>query len=138
MLYGNKYNTIKRSIIMSKFRKVLLVVTLIAVAVTSIALVSACNKDDKDDLPNIESIKATVASGTVFTVGTAFDSTKITVTAKLDNGEERKVETVKAISYDLSVLKLNAEGKFTEAGEYTLPVKYSDWSTTVKIVVTEA
>lgn len=123
---------------MFKFKKVILVVALITVAVSSIALVSACNKDDGEDLPNIESIKAEVVSGTTFTVGTAFDSTKITVTAKLDDGTTRAVETVKAISYDLSVLKLNAEGKFTEAGEYTLPVKYSDWTTSVVIVVAEA
>ncbi len=123
---------------MFKFKKAILVVALIAVAVSSIALVSACNDKDGEDLPNIESIKAEVVSGTTFTVGAAFDSTKITVTAKLDDGTTRAVETVKAIYYDLSVLKLDAGGKFTEAGEYNLPVRYSDWTTTVVIEVTEA
>ena len=123
---------------MSKFKKILLVVALIAVAATSVALVSACKDNKGEDLPDIESIKAEVVSGTAFTVGAAFDSTKITVTAKLDDGTTRAVETVKAIYYDLSVLKLDDGGKFTEAGEYTLPVRYSDWTTTVVIKVTEA
>lgn len=123
---------------MSLFKKSMLVLMLVAVMATSVALVSACNDKDGEDLPNIESIKAEVVSGTTFTVGAAFDSTKITVTAKLDDGTTRAVETVKAIYYDLSVLKLDAGGKFTEAGEYNLPVRYSDWTTTVVIEVTEA
>lgn len=123
---------------MSLFKKSMLVLMLVAVVATSVALVSACNDKDGEDLPNIESIKAEVVSGTTFTVGAAFDSTKITVTAKLDDGTTRAVETVKAIYYDLSVLKLDAGGKFTEAGEYNLPVRYSDWTTTVVIEVTEA
>lgn len=123
---------------MSLFKKSMLVLMLVAVVATSVALVSACKDKDGEDLPNIESIKAEVVSGTTFTVGAAFDSTKITVTAKLDDGTTRAVETVKAIYYDLSVLKLDAGGKFTEAGEYNLPVRYSDWTTTVVIKVTEA
>lgn len=123
---------------MSLFKKSMLVLMLVAVVATSVALVSACNNKDGEDLPNIESIKAEVVSGTTFTVGAAFDSTKITVTAKLDDGTTRAVETVKAIYYDLSVLKLDAGGKFTEAGEYNLPVRYSDWTTTVVIEVAEA
>lgn len=123
---------------MSLFKKSMLVLMLVAVVATSVALVSACKDKDGEDLPDIESIKAEVVSGTTFTVGAAFDSTKITVTAKLDDGTTRAVETVKAIYYDLSVLKLDAGGKFTEAGEYNLPVRYSDWTTTVVIKVTEA
>ena len=123
---------------MSLFKKSMLVLMLVAVVATSVALVSACNNKDGEDLPAIESIKAEVVSGTTFTVGAAFDSTKITVTAKLDDGTTRAVETVKAIYYDLSVLKLDAGGKFTEAGEYNLPVRYSDWTMTVVIEVTEA
>ena len=123
---------------MSLFKKSMLVLMLVAVVATSVALVSACNNKDGEDLPAIESIKAEVVSGTTFTVGAAFDSTKITVTAKLDDGTTRAVETVKAIYYDLSVLKLDAGGKFTEAGEYNLPVRYSDWTTTVVIKVAEA
>ena len=123
---------------MSLFKKSMLVLMLVAVVATSVVLVSACNNKDGEDLPDIESIKAEVVSGTTFTVGAAFDSTKITVTAKLDDGTTRAVETVKAIYYDLSVLKLDAGGKFTEAGEYNLPVRYSDWTTTVVIEVTEA
>lgn len=123
---------------MSLFKKSMLVLMLVAVVATSVALVGACNDKDGEDLPNIESIKAEVVSGTTFTVGAAFDSTKITVTAKLDDGTTRAVETVKAIYYDLSVLKLDAGGKFTEAGEYNLPVRYSDWTTTVVIKVAEA
>ena len=123
---------------MSLFKKSMLVLMLVAVVATSVALVSACKDKNGEDLPNIESIKAEVVSGTTFTVGAAFDSTKITVTAKLDDGTTRAVETVKAIYYDLSVLKLDAGGKFTEAGEYNLPVRYSDWTTTVVIEVTEA
>lgn len=123
---------------MSLFKKSMLVLMLVAVVATSVALVSACKDKNGEDLPNIESIKAEVVSGTTFTVGAAFDSTKITVTAKLDDGTTRAVETVKAIYYDLSVLKLDAGGKFTEAGEYNLPVRYSDWTTTVVIKVAEA
>ena len=123
---------------MSLFKKSMLVLMLLAVVATSVVLVGACNNKDGEDLPNIESIKAEVVSGTTFTVGAAFDSTKITVTAKLDDGTTRAVETVKAIYYDLSVLKLDAGGKFTEAGEYNLPVRYSDWTTTVVIKVAEA
>ena len=123
---------------MSLFKKSMLVLMLVAVVATSVVLVSACKDKNGEDLPNIESIKAEVVSGTTFTVGAAFDSTKITVTAKLDDGTTRAVETVKAIYYDLSVLKLDAGGKFTEAGEYNLPVRYSDWTTTVVIEVTEA
>ena len=102
---------------MSLFKKSMLVLMLVAVVATSVALVGACNDKDGEDLPNIESIKAEV---------------------KLDDGTTRAVETVKAIYYDLSVLKLDAGGKFTEAGEYNLPVRYSDWTTTVVIEVTEA
>lgn len=123
---------------MSLFKKSMLVLMLVAVVATSVVLASACKDKNGEDLPNIESIKAEVVSGTTFTVGAAFDSTKITVTAKLDDGTTRAVETVKAIYYDLSVLKLDAGGKFTEAGEFTLPVKYSDWTTTVVIKVAEA
>jgi hypothetical protein len=92
---------------------------------------------EEETLPQIESIKAKLDSTVNYSVGDTFDSTKITVTAVLDDETERNVETVAAIVFDTSDLLLDTQNVFTESGTYNLVINYSAFSTELEIVVSE-
>lgn len=119
-------------------KKIISVILMVVLCVCAISVFVGCTQDKETDVPKITSISAKVSSDANFTVGSAFDSKYITVTASLDNKTSKAVVTTSAISYDLSAIKLDNDGNFTEAGEFTMKVTYSDWSTNVKIIVKDA
>ncbi len=116
-------------------KKTLACILMLVVAVTALCTFVGCTSDKEEEVPAITSISAKVASNADFNVGEKFDSKYITVTAKLDDKTQSEVSTTAAVSYDLAALKLDDDGNFTEAGEFTLEVTYSDWSTTVVVKV---
>lgn len=119
-------------------KKILACVLMVVIAVATLCVFVGCTDKKEEAVPAITGITAKVASDANYTVGSAFDSKYITVTAALDNKSTMAVTTTAAISYDLADIKLDADGKFTEAGEFTMDVSYSDWTTTVKVKVKAA
>lgn len=114
----------------------------IAVAVLTMILVcgmlfglTACKKEAT--APEIVSIYAKSTDKLTYKVGDAWNSSVIKVYAKFNDDTESPVSTTAAIYYDVSGLKLDSYGKYTEAGTYTLPIKFSDFSTTLTITVAE-
>lgn len=120
---------------MKKFFTCMLVFVL---AITATCLFVGCTNNNDDDVQTVKSISAKVVSGTTFVVGDAFDSSKITVTATLDDNTTRDVSTTSAIAFDREAMKLDSDGNFTEAGTYSVKVTFADVSTTVSVTVTEA
>lgn len=119
-------------------KKILACVLMVVLVVTAVFVFVGCTNNKEEKVPAITGITAKVASDANYTVGSAFNSKYITVTASLDNKTTKAVSTTAAISYDLSDIKLDENGNFTEAGEFVMDVTYSDWSTTVTIKVKEA
>lgn len=119
-------------------KKIISVVLMVVLCVTAVAVFVGCTNDKDTKVPEITGISAKVSSDANYTVGSAFDSKYISVTASLDDKTTQAVATTAAISYDLSALKLDADGNFTEAGEFTMKVTYSDWSTNVTVKVKAA
>ncbi len=123
----------------NSFKKVFALVMMVVLAVTALFVFVGCNdKNADDEIPAVTGITAKVASDANYTVGKAFDSSYITVTASLDDKTTKAIATTAAISYDLTALKLDKDGNFTEAGSFELTVKYSDFSTTVTVKVNSA
>ncbi|MBO7156664.1 MAG: hypothetical protein J6V83_04595 [Clostridia bacterium] len=116
-------------------KKLLACILMLVVAVTALSTFVGCTSKDEEAVPAITAITAKVSADADFNVGEKFDSKYITVTAKLDDKTTSAVSTTAAISYDLAALKLDDDGKFTEAGNFDLKVTFSDWSTTVVIKV---
>ena len=119
-------------------KKILACVLMVVIAVATLSVFVGCTNKNEEEVPAITGITAKVAKDANYTVGSAFDSKYITVIASLDNKTTKTVSTTAAISYDLSDLKLDADGNFTEAGDFVMDVTYSDWSTTVTIKVKAA
>lgn len=117
---------------MKKFLTCILVFVL---AITATCLFVGCTNNKNDDVTDVTGISASVVSGTVFTVGSAFDASKITVTATLSDKTTRTVSTTAAVSFDRAAMHLDSDGNFTQDGTFTVKVSYSDWSTTVDITV---
>jgi hypothetical protein len=115
--------------------KVMFVILIVLSVVASFSLTACAPKED--ELPEIISIEAKLDSTVSYSVGDVFDSSKITVTATLDDETERKVETVAALVFDSEDLLLDSEGKFTVSGTYELLVYYSTFSTILEINVAE-
>ncbi len=119
-------------------KKFLAVVLMVVLSLTAVFVFVGCTNDKDSDVPTITGITAKVSSDANYKVGSAFDTKYITVTASLSDKTTKAVSTTQAISYDYSALKLDNDGKFTEAGDYQLKVTYSDWSTTVTVKVKAA
>ena len=119
-------------------KKSFAIVLLVVIAMATLFAFVGCTNNKEEPVPAINEISAKVSNDANFVVGSAFDSKYITVTASLDNKTTKVVSTTSAISYDLSDIKLDADGKFTEAGTFEMDVKYSDWSTKVTIIVKAA
>ena len=119
-------------------KKIISVVLMVVLCVTAVAVFAGCTNDDETKVPEITGISAKVSSDAKYTVGSAFDSKYISVTASLSDKTTKAISTTSAISYDLAALKLDSDGNFTEAGEFTMKVTYSDWSTNVTIKVKAA
>ncbi|MBQ8178645.1 MAG: hypothetical protein IJ033_05570 [Clostridia bacterium] len=119
-------------------KKIIACVLMVVIAVATLCVFVGCTNKDEEAVPAITGITAKVASDANYKVGSAFDSKYITVTASLDNKTTKVVSTTAAISYDLSDIKLDADGNFTEEGEFTMDVTYSDWTTQVKVKVKAA
>lgn len=118
---------------MKKFISIALVIVL---AITTLAVVTACNKEE--DIPTIESISVKLDSKASFVVGKAFDTSVFKVTAKMSDGTSRLVETTDAINFDRSTLKLNSKGNFTEAGKKTVNITFAGKSASIEIDVKNA
>lgn len=120
-----------------KSKKIVSFVILMALVAASVCIVAACT-DSSSDTPTVTSITAILADDVSYTVGDAFDTEDVTVTATMSDGTERTVETVAALEFALEALKLNDEGEFTEAGEYTLNVSFAGHAASVTFTVAEA
>lgn len=119
-------------------KKLFAIVLLVVIAMATLFVFVGCTNNKEETVPAVTGITAKVATDAKFTVGSQFDSKYITVVASLDDKTTKTVSTTAAISYDLADIKLDAEGKFTEAGQFEMDVKFSDWSTKVTIVVKAA
>lgn len=116
-------------------KKIFACVLMVVIAITTIFVFVGCNDKNENAVPSITGITAKVATDANYTVGSKFDSKFITVIASLDDKTTKTISTTAAISYDLTDIKLDVDGNFTEAGEFEMDVKYSDWSTKVVIKV---
>lgn len=112
------------------------IVLLLLISVGCTLLLFGCAPEE-ESLPQILSIKAKLDATVNYSVGDTFDSSKISVTAILDDETERNVETVSAIVYDTSELHLDTQNVFTESGTFDLVINYSTFSTQLEIVVSE-
>lgn len=119
-------------------KKILAVVLMVVLSLTLVFVFVGCTNDKDTEVPEITAITAKVASDANYKVGSAFDSKYISVKATLTDKTTKAISTTAAIRYDLDALKLDNDGKFTEAGEFQMQVTYSDWSTTVTVKVKEA
>lgn len=105
---------------------------IVAVLVAGFSLVS-CVKEEE---VKVDKIEAEVVKNTVYTVDTAFDTATIQLTAVMTDGTKTEMTNKAAVVFDKSGLKL-INGKFSEAGTFTLTVTYLRHSTTVQITVVE-
>lgn len=119
-------------------KKILVVLLMVVLSFTMLFVFVGCSNDKETEVPEITGITAKVSSDANYKVGSAFDSKYITVTASLNDKTTKAISTTSAIKYDLSALKLDNDGKFTEEGDFQMKVTYSDWSTTVTIKVKAA
>lgn len=118
---------------MKKSNKIAAVVLTMIVVLGLFLGLTACKKEST--VPEVVSIYAESSDKLTYTVGTAWSSSVITVYAVFNDDSESAVSTTAAIFYDVSVLKLDANGKYTEAGTFTLPIRFSDFSTTLTVTV---
>ncbi len=118
-------------------KKFIVCILMVVIAVATVCVFVGCTDKNEETVPAITGITAKIASDANYKVGSAFDSQYITVTATLDNKTTKVVSTTAAISYDIDEL-VDDEGYFKEAGEFTIDVTYSDWTTQVTIKVNAA
>lgn len=104
---------------MKKIISVILALTLIAVSCVAL---TACNNDETVSLV---SIKAELSENSVIKVGDTFNTSLFNVTGVFSDESEKAVVTTESLTFDKSTLKL-VNNKYTEAGEYTMKIKFLD------------
>lgn len=112
-------------------KKVLVTLLIVALAVCAAVSLVACKGEGE---LHIVSIEAKVKENTNYKVGDTFATSTLTLTAKLSDGTEEEITSTSSVTYDKTQLKLS-NGKFTEAGEFTLKVKFLSYETTVNLTV---
>lgn len=119
------------------FIPILIVVLALAIILSACASNKAEIKED-----TVISIEALVKPDSSFKVGDAFDKGKFEVYAVMsDKKTKRLIENQNSLVYNINEIKadgqniVDADGKFSKAGEFTLKVTFSDKSTNVTIKV---
>ncbi len=112
-------------------KKALLTVLVLVLTLTLGVALVACA--DQEEL-HVTAITAEVAEGATFKVGDAFDAELFVVKATLSDDSVKEVTTTAALAYDKSGLSL-VDGKYSKAGEVTLKISFSDFTTELKFKV---
>lgn len=114
-------------------KKLIIVLFIVALVAVSAVALTACG--DKEETVTVTEISAKVGTGNVFYVGDSFDTTKFIITATKSDDTKVTVTNTNGFSFDKSELKL-VNGKYSEAGTFTLKIKYLDrLETTVEVTV---
>lgn len=118
--------------------KKILVTTVLVIAVIACACCLFACKEEAD-VTKIESISAKLGKNVEYEVGDTFNEKDIILTATLTDATKTVITSTTATTFvkPVETLKLDAGGKFTEAGTYSLVIKYLSHETTLDITVAD-
>lgn len=112
-------------------KKTLTTILIIALLLTTVFALTACKEETEVKIVKTE---ITLAKNAKFRVEDEFSTSQFVITTYLSD-DTTKTPTAATLDFDTSSLKLDADNKFTEAGNYTLKVIYLDQILTIDFTV---